>query len=315
MNQHLTFRHWIALSMKGIYRRAGSSIRLIMLCFITLAESQRPSICLEWLSERVGIVAARSRTTGAIATNSIRRASNLTDFWEDTSPNRHKRHKVRPGVNELKQMIPERAILLSTNIGDLVVDPFGGGRSTFQAGGKIRGTGWVLSYMTPTTSRVECTIFSFVCATTDSFRLSTSVQAGWSHFLQNKTFASRQVSEIGRKIFVFLTQIYETQRLRVDWATITPVANGLHAAELAVLPALDSLGETGRRLGQQFQVCGPEHRGFRLLAWFQTLLQPRVIQSNIRHPVNTELPSHFYQRRVFSRASASGWSATYGSPR
>jgi site-specific DNA-methyltransferase (adenine-specific) len=30
-------------------------------------------------------------------------------------------------------MIPERAVLLSTKPGDLVLDPFGGGGSTFQA--------------------------------------------------------------------------------------------------------------------------------------------------------------------------------------
>ena len=58
---------------------------------------------------------------------------NLTDFWTDTSPNRHKKFKVRPGVNELKLMIPERAILISTDQDDLVFDPFGGGGSTFQA--------------------------------------------------------------------------------------------------------------------------------------------------------------------------------------
>ena len=40
---------------------------------------------------------------------------NLTDFWEDTSPNRHRKFKVRPGVNELKLVIPERAILMSSN--------------------------------------------------------------------------------------------------------------------------------------------------------------------------------------------------------
>src|SRR5207247_4409480 len=58
---------------------------------------------------------------------------NLTDFWEDTSPNRHKKFKVRPGVNELKLVIPERAILMATQKGDIVLDPFGGGGSTFQA--------------------------------------------------------------------------------------------------------------------------------------------------------------------------------------
>ena len=39
---------------------------------------------------------------------------NLTDFWEATSPNRHRNFKVRPGINELKLVIPERAILMSS---------------------------------------------------------------------------------------------------------------------------------------------------------------------------------------------------------
>ena len=62
---------------------------------------------------------------------------NLTDFWTDTSPNRHAKFKVRPGVNELKPVIPERAILISTDPGDVVFDPFGGGGSTFQAAEKL----------------------------------------------------------------------------------------------------------------------------------------------------------------------------------
>ena len=36
----------------------------------------------------------------------------LTDFWEDALPNRHQKFKVRPGVNELKLIVPERAIPL-----------------------------------------------------------------------------------------------------------------------------------------------------------------------------------------------------------
>jgi site-specific DNA-methyltransferase (adenine-specific) len=60
----------------------------------------------------------------------------LTDFWTDTSPNRHAKFKVRPGVNELKLIIPERAILISTEPRDVVLDPFGGGGSTYQAAEK-----------------------------------------------------------------------------------------------------------------------------------------------------------------------------------
>lgn len=57
---------------------------------------------------------------------------NLTDFWEDTSPNRHRRSKARPGVNELKPVIPGRAIEMSTKPRDIVLDPFGGGGSAYQ---------------------------------------------------------------------------------------------------------------------------------------------------------------------------------------
>ncbi len=46
--------------------------------------------------------------------------------------NRHRKYKVRPGVNELKITIPERAVLISTNPNDVVLDPFGGGGSTYQ---------------------------------------------------------------------------------------------------------------------------------------------------------------------------------------
>src|SRR4030095_13579372 len=62
---------------------------------------------------------------------------NLTDFWEDTSPNRHKHSKARPGVNELKPLIPGRAIQISTHSRDIVLDPFGGGGSTYQAGERL----------------------------------------------------------------------------------------------------------------------------------------------------------------------------------
>jgi site-specific DNA-methyltransferase (adenine-specific) len=49
---------------------------------------------------------------------------------------------VRQGVNELKLMIPERAILMSTEPEDLVLDPFGGGGSTFQAA-EANGRNWI----------------------------------------------------------------------------------------------------------------------------------------------------------------------------
>jgi site-specific DNA-methyltransferase (adenine-specific) len=50
----------------------------------------------------------------------------IADVWDDVNPNIH--HKVRPKtVNELPTIIPERAILMSTRKGDVILDPFSGG--------------------------------------------------------------------------------------------------------------------------------------------------------------------------------------------
>lgn len=132
MNEWLTFRHWIALSMKGTYSRGK---RLYPAHYALLYFTRGEPKTFNKL--RLPIPTCR-HCGGEIKDYGGHRHKlnpdglNLTDFWEDTSPNRHKRYKVRPGVNELKLMIPERAILMSTNEGDLVLDPFGGGGSTFQ---------------------------------------------------------------------------------------------------------------------------------------------------------------------------------------
>lgn len=53
----------------------------------------------------------------------------IADFWDDVNPKIH--NKTRPRtVNELPLVIPERAILISTKKGDVILDPFAGGGST-----------------------------------------------------------------------------------------------------------------------------------------------------------------------------------------
>lgn len=63
---------------------------------------------------------------------------NLTDFWDDTAPARHQKFKARWHINELKPMIPGRCIEMSTREGDVVLDPFGGGGSTYEAAQRSR---------------------------------------------------------------------------------------------------------------------------------------------------------------------------------
>lgn len=56
----------------------------------------------------------------------------ISDFWEDTRPASHEKLRGKT-INELPLMIPERAILMATKQGDVVLDCFSGGGSTLHA--------------------------------------------------------------------------------------------------------------------------------------------------------------------------------------
>ena len=142
MGRFVSFRHWIAMTMKGTYHRGK---RLYPAHYALLYYTKgTPAV---FNSLRVPIPTCRHcggeiKDYGGHRDKLNPEGLNLTDFWADTSPNRHRRFKVRPGVNELKLMILERAILLSTHPDHIVVDPFGGGGSTFQAAEK-NGRTWI----------------------------------------------------------------------------------------------------------------------------------------------------------------------------
>jgi site-specific DNA-methyltransferase (adenine-specific) len=133
LGAQLTFRHWIALTMKGTYSRGKKLYPAhYALLYYTRGEPKtfnRVRLPIPLCRHCGGEV----RDYGGHRDKLNPKGLNLTDFWDDTSPNRHKKFKVRPGVNELKLVIPERAILVSTEPGDLVLDPFGGGGTTYQA--------------------------------------------------------------------------------------------------------------------------------------------------------------------------------------
>lgn len=133
LNKRMTFRHWIAMSMKGTYSRG---MKLYPAHYALLYYTRGKPKTFNRV--RVPIPTCRHcgkelKDYGGHRDKLNPLGLNLTDFWDDTSPNRHSKFKVRPGVNELKLMIPERAILVSTEEDDLVFDPFGGGGSTYQA--------------------------------------------------------------------------------------------------------------------------------------------------------------------------------------
>jgi len=65
----------------------------------------------------------------------------LDDVWEDIPPVRHSQHKVR-GANELAPILLERIIALASNVGDIILDPFGGSGTTYYAAEKL-GRRWL----------------------------------------------------------------------------------------------------------------------------------------------------------------------------
>ncbi len=130
--ERLQFRHWIAITMKSTYPR-GDRLYPAHYGLIYFTKGNPRA----FTRLRTPIASCRhcgkdlkdyGGHRGALNPDGI----SLTDFWEDTSPVRHRKFKSR-AANELKPMIPDRAIRMSTEPGDLVLDPFGGGGSTFEA--------------------------------------------------------------------------------------------------------------------------------------------------------------------------------------
>lgn len=131
--QGMLFRHWIAVSMKGTYPR-GQKLYPAHYALLYFTKGQPKTF------NRVRLPIPMCRHCGKdIKDYGGHRkylnplGLNLTDFWDDTAPARHKKFKSRWHINELKPMIPARCIEIATCAEDIIYDPFGGGGSTYQA--------------------------------------------------------------------------------------------------------------------------------------------------------------------------------------
>ena len=129
----MEFRHWIAVSMKGTYPRGN---RLYPAHYALLYFTKGQPVTFNKV--RLPIPTCRHcgkdiKDYGGHRKHLHPDGLNLTDIWEDTSPARHSKFKKRWGINELKPLIPSRCFQISTNPGEIVLDPFGGGGSSFQA--------------------------------------------------------------------------------------------------------------------------------------------------------------------------------------
>jgi site-specific DNA-methyltransferase (adenine-specific) len=133
----MLFRHWIAVSMKGTFPR-GRKLYPAHYALLYFTKGTPGTF------NRLRLPVPKCRHCGGdIKDYGGHRkylnplGLNLTDFWDDTAPARHRKFKARWHINELKPMIPARCIEMSTVKGDVVLDPFGGGGSTFEAAEKL----------------------------------------------------------------------------------------------------------------------------------------------------------------------------------
>lgn len=141
-SQGMEFRHWIALSMKGTFPR-GRKLYPAHYALLYFTKGDPATF------NRVRLPVPQCRHCGKDVKDYGGHRKylnplglNLTDFWDDTAPARHRKFKSRWHINELKPMISSRCFEISTNPSDIVLDPFGGGGSSYEAAQQL-GRYWV----------------------------------------------------------------------------------------------------------------------------------------------------------------------------
>lgn len=131
----MLFRHWIAVSMKGTFPR-GKKLYPAHYALLYFTKGVPTTFNRDDVRQPIPVCrhcGGDVKDYGGHRKYLNPLGLNLTDIWDDTAPARHGRFKARWGINELKPVIPARCIQLTTNAGDMILDPFGGGGSTYEA--------------------------------------------------------------------------------------------------------------------------------------------------------------------------------------
>jgi len=122
---HLTFRHWIAVSMKnGFVRGQNLYPAHYALLYLTkgkpasFARPKLPLIRCRHCGELV-------RDYGGYRSIMESKGVNLSDIWDDVSPVRHARNKHR-SANELPRLVTDRVVEMAGAPDELLIDPFAG---------------------------------------------------------------------------------------------------------------------------------------------------------------------------------------------
>jgi len=121
----LQFRHWIAIAMKnGFVRGKNLYPAHYALLYYTKGEPthfSRPRLGPQFCRHCRGLVKDYGGYTNIIQDKGI----NLSDFWDDVSPVRHKTRKYRK-ANQLPPALTDRIVAIAGFPGAVLVDPFAG---------------------------------------------------------------------------------------------------------------------------------------------------------------------------------------------
>lgn len=132
LEKSLTFRHWIAIDIKTTLPIPG---RLYpshySLLYFTKGKPRvfnRPRVPIPQCRHCGGDI----KDYGGHRKFLNPQGLNLTDVWGDIPPVRHQKYKSR-SANELSVKLLQRVLEIATEKNDLVLDPFGGGGTTYYA--------------------------------------------------------------------------------------------------------------------------------------------------------------------------------------
>jgi site-specific DNA-methyltransferase (adenine-specific) len=143
LNQHLTFRHWIAVDIKYslpiVSRLYPSHYSLLYCCKGSAPRVFHPDrlpmpVCPHCSGDL--------RDYGGYKNKMNPSGVNLADVWTDIPPVRHAKYKRRKEANELSIKLLDRIIEMASDEGDVVFDPFGGSGTTY-AVSEIKARRWI----------------------------------------------------------------------------------------------------------------------------------------------------------------------------
>ena len=130
LGRQLDFRHWIAINIKTTLPIPGrlypSHYSLLYFTKGKAATFVRPRVPIPTCRHCGGDIKDYGGHRKWLNPEGL----NLTDVWDDIPPVRHQKYKNRT-ANELSTKLLTRVLEMSTQKGDLVLDPFGGGGTTY----------------------------------------------------------------------------------------------------------------------------------------------------------------------------------------